>query len=303
MSTPLRKHHIDASGAALLVFVSILLGLNQVLVKLVNSGMNPVFQAGMRSACAIAPVLVWALWQRRKLSVSDGSLLPGLFCGLAFSLEFFLLFQAIEFTTVARSSIMLYTMPVWLAAFAHFLIKGETMTRNRAIGLGLALSGIAVALLGNGKDSVAGEHALQGDLMAIGSAFCWTAIALAARLTRLSRSTPEMQLLYQIIVSAPVLLAVSAFHAPAFREMTPLLWGLFAFQVLGIVTFSFMLWFWILKVYPASDMASFSFLTPLFGVLFGWLILGEPLTANVVVALVLVGAGIWLVNRRGKPKT
>ena len=302
MSTPLRKHHIDTSGAALLVFVSILLGLNQVIVKLVNSGMNPVFQAGMRSACAIAPVLVWALWQRRKLSLSDGSLLPGLFCGLAFALEFFLLFQAIEFTTVARSSIMLYTMPVWLAGFAHFLVKGETMTRNRAIGLALAMSGIAVAMLGNGTDSLAGQHALQGDLMAIGSALCWTAIALAARLTKLSGSTPEMQLLYQIMVSAPVLLAVSMFYAPAFREMTPLLWGLFAFQVLGIVTFSFMLWFWILKVYPTSDMASFSFLTPLFGVLFGWLILGEPLTANVVVALVLVGAGIWLVNRRAKPK-
>ena len=302
MSTPLRKHHIDTSGAALLVFVSILLGLNQVIVKLVNSGMNPVFQAGMRSACAIAPVLVWALWQRRKLPLSDGRLLPGLFCGLAFALEFFLLFQAIEFTTVARSSIMLYTMPVWLAGFAHFLVKGETMTRNRAIGLALAMSGIAVAMLGNGTDSLAGQHALQGDLMAIGSALCWTAIALAARLTKLSGSTPEMQLLYQIMVSAPVLLAVSMFYAPAFREMTPLLWGLFAFQVLGIVTFSFMLWFWILKVYPTSDMASFSFLTPLFGVLFGWLILGEPLTANVVVALVLVGAGIWLVNRRAKPK-
>ncbi len=297
---PLRKSRIDANGAMLLVLVSVLLGMNQVAVKLVNAGMNPVFQAGMRSAFAIVPVLGWALWQRRKLSVGDGSLLPGLFCGVVFSLEFFLLFQAIEFTTVARSSVMLYTMPVWLAAFAHFLIPGEKMTTNRALGLLCALTGVAVALLGNGKNSGAGENALLGDFMAIGAALCWTAIALAARITKLSKSTPEMQLLYQIVVSAPILLAVSAFYAPAFREMTPLLWVLFAFQVLGIVTFAFMLWFWILKVYPASDMASFAFLTPVFGVFFGWFILGEPLTANVLVALVLVGAGIWLVNRRGK---
>lgn len=299
---PVRKHRIDAAGAGLLILVSILLGLNQVAVKLVNAGMNPVFQAGLRSAAAIAPVLIWAVWQRRKLSVTDGSLLPGLLCGLIFSVEFFLLFQAIEFTTVARSSVMLYTMPVWLAAAAHFLIPGEKMTANRALGLAFAVLGVIVALLGNGRNSGAGQHALTGDLMAIGAALCWTAIALAARVTKLAKSTPEMQLLYQITVSAPVLLAASVFHAPAFREMTPLLWGLFAFQVLGIVTFCFMLWFWILKVYPASDMASFAFLTPLFGVFFGWLILGEPLTANVLVALVLVGAGIWLVNRRGKVK-
>ncbi len=297
-AAPLRKSRIDANGAMLLLLVSVLLGMNQVMVKLVNAGMNPVFQAGMRSAFAILPVLGWALWQRRKLSVSDGSLLPGLFCGVVFSLEFFLLFQAIEFTTVARSSVMLYTMPVWLAAAAHFLIPGERMTRNRALGLACAISGVAVALLGNGKDARVGEFALAGDLMAIGAALCWTAIALAARITRLSKSSPEMQLLYQIVVSAPILLAVSVFYAPAFREMTPLLWGLFGFQVLGIVTFSFMLWFWILKVYPASDMASFAFLTPLFGVLFGWLILGEPLTLNIIIALIMVAAGIWLVNRR-----
>jgi drug/metabolite transporter (DMT)-like permease len=297
-AAPQRKDRIDAAGAALLVLVSVLLGMNQVMVKLVNAGMNPVFQAGMRSACAILPVLLWALWQRRKLSISDGSLLPGIVCGLIFSIEFFLLFQAIEYTTVARSSVMLYTMPVWLSAFAHFLVPGEKMTPNKALGLALAVTGVAIALLGNADLAGQGSLAFAGDLMAIGASLCWTAIALAARLTKLSKSSPEMQLLYQIAVSAPVLLAIAILYAPSFREMTALLWVLFAFQVLSIVTFSFMLWFWMLKVYPASEMASFAFLTPVFGVFFGWAVLGEPLTANVLVALFLVGAGIWLVNRK-----
>jgi drug/metabolite transporter (DMT)-like permease len=299
-ATPIRKDRIDATGAALLIFVSALFGINQVLVKLVNAGMNPVFQAGLRSAVAVIPVLAWALWRKRRISVTDGSLVPGILCGLFFSFEFFLLFQALEYTTVGRSSVMFYTMPVWLALFAHFLIPGERMTGRRAAGLSLAVTGIVIALLRRGGD--AGSMAIWGDLMALAATLGWTAIALTARLSKLSRATPEMQLLYQVAVSAPVLLALSLFYGPSFREMTPMLWGIFCFQVLGIVTFAFILWFWILKVYPASDMASFAFLTPLFGVFFGWFILGEQLTASTVIALALVAGGIWLVNSRPKPR-
>ena len=68
--------------------------------------------------------------------------------------------------------------------------------------------------------------------------------------------------------------------------------------MIGVVAVGFTVWFWLLSVYPASGMASYAFLTPLFGVLFGWLMFGEQLTVGLVIALALVGAGIWLVNRK-----
>ena len=144
-----RKDRIDAMGATLLVGFSALLGLNQALVKLVNVGMSPVFQAGMRSAAAFLPVLIYAWIRRRKLTISDGSLLPGIVTGLLFAFEFFLLFKALDLTTVAHASILFYTMPVWVAVAAHFLIPGERMTRRRAFGLALAVAGVAVALAAN----------------------------------------------------------------------------------------------------------------------------------------------------------
>jgi drug/metabolite transporter (DMT)-like permease len=119
-----------------------------------------------------------------------------------------------------------------------------------------------------------------------------------ARLTKLSRSSPEMLLLYQLAVSAPILLVVAPGFGPLIREMTPALAGIFAFQVIAVVCVGFVAWFWVLKIYPASDMASFSFLAPVFGVLFSWLILGEDISWSVIAALVLVAAGIYLVNRR-----
>ena len=295
---PVRKDRIDATGATVLIAFSALLGLNQVMMKLVNHGMNPVFQAGLRSAAAFLPVLAWAVWRRKRLSVLDGSFWPGIICGILFAFEFLLLFQALDFTSVMRTSVLFYTMPIWVAAAAHFLIPGEAMTSRRLAGLTLATVGVVVALAHNAHP--ASERALLGDIMALTAATGWAGIAILARATRLSRAVPEMQLLYQLAVSAPILLALSPLFGPALREMTPDLWFIFAFQALGVVGIGFMAWFRVLSVYPASDMTSFAFLTPLFGVFFGWLVLGERFSINLLAALILVGAGIWLVNRRPK---
>lgn len=295
---PDRKSHIDLFGATALVLFSAMLGINQVFMKLINMGMNPVFQAGLRSACAFLPVLAWMLIRRRAITITDGTLAGGILCGLLFAFEFLLLFQALDYTTVARTSVLFYTMPVWVAAAAHFLIPGEQMTRRRAAGLAVAVAGVAIALARN--DQPATQWALLGDLMALAGAAGWAGVALTTRVTGLSRASPEMQLLYQLAVSAPILLAISPALGPAFREMTPFLWFLFAVQTLGVVTAGYLVWFWILKIYPASDMASFAFLAPIFGVFFGWAVLDEPLSWNLFAALALVGLGIWLVNTKGR---
>ncbi len=139
---------MDAVGAGILISFSVLLGLNQALVKIVNDGLAPVFQSGLRSICAFLPVLLFALWMNKRLSITDGTLPAGLFSGVLFSLEFCLLFLALDFTTVARVSLFFYTMPLWLALAAHVLLPGEQLDRSRLAGLTVALGGVALALVG-----------------------------------------------------------------------------------------------------------------------------------------------------------
>lgn len=294
-----RKDRIDALGATALVGFSFMMGLNQVMIKLVNAGFAPVFQAGLRSACALLPVVIFSLVMRRTLTMRDGSLLPGLFSGTLFAVEFMLLFTALEYTAVSRASVFMYTMPVWVAIGAHFLIPGESLTPRRALGLALAVLGVGVALLDEPPSWT--PNALLGDMMCIGGAMCWAGIALTARATNLSRSSPEMQLTYQLIVSAPILLAVALFIGDPIREPTATILGIFAVQVIVVVGIGFLGWFWILRIYPASDMTSFSFLAPLFGVLASWIVLGEELSPSIFVALAMVGGGIALISWRRKP--
>ncbi|MGE0623789.1 MAG: DMT family transporter [Pseudomonadales bacterium] len=294
--TLVRREQMDAFGAGILVGFSVLLGLNQALVKLVNAGFSPVFQAGLRSACAFLPVLLYALWARKRLSISDGTLLPGLANGLLFSGEFCLLFLALDLTSVSRVSLFFYTMPLWLAVASHFLIPGERLTGLRIIGLAMAFSGIALALLGGDRDPA--NESWTGDLAALLGAFCWGGIALLARTTQLQHTSPEMNLLYQLAVSAVILIPLAVILGDTVREPTPALLGIFAFQVIVVVAIGFVVWFWILSIYPVGKMASFSLLTPLFGIFFGWWIFDDPLPPSFLGALALVGAGLVLVNRR-----
>ena len=291
-----RKDQIDLSGAIVLIGTALLMGINQVMIKLVNAGLQPVFQVGLRSAGAVLPILLIALIMRRKLSLRDGSFIPGIVCGVFFACEFILLFQALELTTVSRASIMFYTMPFWLTIAAHFFIPGESLNIWKVTGLVLAIAGIAVAFYD--PSSPVSRDVLVGDLMCIAGALLWGGIPLLTRTTKLSNAGPEMQLLYMVGVSALLVLPISPLFGPLMREMTVTLWLIFAAQILLVISIGFLAWFWLLKRYPASQVASFSFLSPLFGVLFGWLLLGEEISIWILLALAMVSVGIVLVNRR-----
>ncbi|WP_371742185.1 DMT family transporter [Pseudoruegeria sp. HB172150] len=262
-------------------------------MKLVNLGLQPAFNAGLRSLFAALVLAAWMRMQGRSVAVARETIPSGLLAGVLFAAEFLLLFIAIDLTTVARVSVMFYTMPVWLAVMAHLLVPGDRLNLRKLVGLALAMGGVAWAILDR---QPGGGGSLAGDLMALTAALGWAGIAIIARTTPFARIDPEMQLMWQVTVSAVLLLFAAPFFGPLFREFVP--WHLagFAFQV-GVVSIGFVGWFVLLKIYPASGVASFAFLAPVFGVVFGWLILGETVRWPLWASLALVAVGLTLINR------
>jgi len=291
-----KKEHIDFQGASLLLGVSALLGLNQVCIKFVNVGMGPIFQAGLRSVCALLVVWLFATIMGRRLGFRDGSVYAGIVSGFLFAFEFMLLFQALDYISVSRASVLFYTMPFWLTLAAHFLIPTERLTALKLLGLLLALGGVSITLGDNPNEGSDNGRSLLGDVFCLIAACGWAGIAILIRTTKLQRASPEMQLIYQLAVSAPILLLVAALSGDIFREPDALVWAVFTFQVVVVVSAGFLTWFWVLSIYPVAKMAVFSFLAPIFGVFFGWLILDERITASVIISLLLISAGIAMVN-------
>lgn len=292
-----RRDRLDGFGVLTLLGSTFLFAINVVVVKLVNAGLQPVFFAGLRSAGAVFCVLAWMYWRGRPPRIAAGTAGAGLLVGIVFALEFLCFFVSLDHTTVVRASIIFYSMPVWLALAAHFWLPEERLTPVKALGLGLAFAGVAWAI---GHRGGSGEASLAGDLWALAAAIGWAGTAFLARASALRRVSAEMQLLWMVAVSGVVLLALAPLFGPLLRDLHWQHLAGLAFQIVFIATGGFILWLWLLSVYPASSVASFSFLTPILGILLGWALLGEPVPAQTLAAGGLVAAGIVLINRPRK---
>lgn len=289
-----KKSHMDAFGAAALIAFALHLAFNQVVIKVTNGGFGPIFAAGLRSAGAVIVLFLWMRLRGIPLTVPSVAVPAGILSGILFGVEFMMLFSALDFTTVSRASVIFYSMPVWLAIAGHFLMPDDRMTRPKALGLVLATSGVALALLDRSDVTAS----ILGDVLALGSACCWAGIALCVKVTPLSKVPPAQQLMFQVIVSAPILLVAAWFSADLLRDPQPIHYAGLLFQTVAVASLGFLVWFWLLSIYPASSVASFSFLSPIFAVIFGWLLLDEQVSLRVWIALVLVSTGIFLINRR-----
>lgn len=286
---------LDGFAFVVLTLLCLAWGLNQVGIKIANEGIPPVVQALLRSVLACVLVGLWAWWRGIRLFAVDRSLLPGIACGVLFGLEFVALYLGLDRTTAARGVVFLYTMPFFVALGAALWLPQERLARAQLVGLVGAFAGMTLGLA-DGWGAPGGAFA--GDLLCLLAAVLWALTTLVIKTTCLIEEAPERVLFYQLVFSIPVLAVAAPLFGPvAILNPTPLVLGALAYQVLVVVTVTYLTWFWLIRLYPAAQLASFTFLTPLLGVAAGGLILAEPVTPALIAALALVALGIWLVSR------
>lgn len=288
------KPAVDGFAAAVMIFLTFTWGLNQVAIKVANTGYNPIFLAVARSAMAALLVYGWCRWRGISLFERDGTLWAGLLAGALFGIEFALIFMGLDHTSAARGTLLINTMPFWVLLGAHFLL-GERMTGRKLWGLAFAFAGVALVL--SDELSLPTADALTGDLMCLGAGVLWAATTLVIKSTKLSQASAEKTLLYQLVVSSLFVLPLIPLAGPVLRDVSALATASLVFQAVFVVAFTYVLWFWLMRQYPASGLASFTFLSPAFGVLCGSLLLNEPLSMRIFAALFLIAVGLLIVNR------
>jgi drug/metabolite transporter (DMT)-like permease len=268
---------------------------NQIAVKLTLPDIPPMLQALIRSTGAL-PVMLTIGWLRGvKFFERDGTLVPGLLAGVMFGVEFVLIFRGLLLTSASRAVIFLYTAPFFVALGSyHFL--GERLGASQWAGLALSFTGVALAI-GVPQASV-DANVLLGDLLIVGGGALWGTTTLMAKATALRKVAPEKTLAYQVALSIPILGFASWMSGETLSRVPgPLALSLVAYQAIWVVGLTFLIWVSLIKTYSASKLSAFSFITPLFGVVAGYLIMHDPLTPVFGAAALLVIAGLYLVNR------
>jgi len=293
-----RKAHLDSVAILCLVGCCFLWGLNQVAAKVALPEVPALQQAAIRSLGAALLVWAWAAWRGIRLFERDGTLPGGLVAGLLFAAEFGCIFLGLQFTSASRMVVFIYLAPFVVALGMPFIARSERLSLMQLIGLVAAFAGVAWAFAEGFTRPAVGDRQWLGDTLGVVAGVLWGATTLAIRGTRLTSAGAEKTLLYQLAISGVALAAAASFgQAPIPAHLSATAWSSLLFQVVVVSFASYLLWFWLMRHYPATRLASFTLLTPVFGLAMGAMLLGEPITARLVVALLAVAAGIVLVNR------
>ena len=297
------RQALDSKASGIMFGLCILWGLQQVVLKLAAPDISAVMQIALRSglsALMVYPMIKLAkgtsLWGRDYLAA-------GILVGLLFAAEFFLVAQALRFTSAAHTVVLLYTAPIFVALGLHWKLPSERLSLIQWLGIACAFFGIVIAFLFRPTASqAAASSALWGDALALLAGVLWAATTIAVRLTKLAEAPATQTLFYQLFIAFLVLLPVAFFMGQATIHWSVVSLTSLLFHTVVVSFASYLIWFWLLKKYLASQLGVFSFLTPIFGMCFGVVLLNEHLELNFLVGTCFVLMGVMVVSLHHKIK-
>lgn len=266
-------------------------------IKISNQGIPPILAATLRSLFSAFLLWIYAWCKRRSVFLCTDDFKHGVVIGGLFGVEFLVLYYGLNLTNASRAIIFLYTQPLWTAVGAHFFLTAERLSATRVVGLLLSFAGLVTVFAT--RPTTLGSDYWVGDFMEVAAAVLWAATNIYIKRFMLSSTISHYQTLFaQLFFSVPVLAigwwVIERGHPIRLDDVVV---ASLLYQSVVIAFASYLLWFWMIHRYQVSRLAAFTFLTPLSGVILSGLLLKEPLTSLLLAGLVLVGSGLYLVNR------
>lgn len=292
-----RKPSLDLQAIILITGCCLIWGYQQIAIQAIADEVPLLMQLTIRSLIASACVWIWMVFRGIQPFQSDHTIVPGMIAGLLFFAEFVLLYSALEYTNTSRAITFLYLAPFIVALVLPIFIPAERLNWIQSSGLLIAFGGLAFAF--HDGFSSGATHFLLGDIAVVGAATAWAFTTIVVRITALGQIQPERTLFFQLFFSSIALIGLCfVLEVPLPRYLSAKVIASLFLQSVIIAAASYLFWFWLLRHYFATKVSAFSFLTPMFGLLFGFFLAGDPINVSLIAAFVSIALGIYLVNRR-----
>ncbi|HIM70950.1 MAG TPA: DMT family transporter [Gammaproteobacteria bacterium] len=287
---------LSLGTVVLAVAVHSLWGGNAVAIKLSLEAFPPMWTAFLRFSIAIVCVALWAGFRGIPMRPKRSEWWWLVLLGVFFSIQIGLMNIGFEHTSGSIGSILMATNPIFAALWAHFLVAGDRLTRQRIIGLFVAFLGAAVVILQSGHIDGATAVGVGSGLVFLSAALLGCRLAYTGRL--LQRMDEVRVVLWQMVISVPVFGVAALMSENIVWERVGLapIAGI-VYQGLVVAGLGFMLLTYLMKRYSTSVITSFNFVSPISGVLLSVLLLGDKITLHVLAGVALVGTGLYLVAR------
>ncbi|WP_028468236.1 DMT family transporter [Neptunomonas japonica] len=292
------RKSLDLFAFGCMLLFCIVMASQQVVLKAVADDITPVFQIALRYGIAIMLLVLLIRTKRSQVKLAPENRLPAIWIGVLFTLEFLFVGEALTYTSASHTIVLLYTSPIFAAIGLHIKIPNERMNSFQWFGIALTFGGTALAFLG-GEDIKLNAAIFWGDLLALLGGAAWGATTVVVRTTGLAALPAKQVLLYQLLIAFVVLTLWSVWTGQTDVNLTPAVMASLAFHGIGVAFLAFLLWFWLLTHYKASQLGILSFMTPALGVLLGSWWLDEKIEPNFVIGTGLIIVGILLVSSHG----
>ena len=287
---------LSLGTVVLAVAVHSLWGGNAVAIKLSLEAFPPMWTAFLRFTIAVVGVALWAGFRGIPMRPKRSEWWWLVLLGIFFSIQIGVMNIGFEHTSGSIGSILMATNPIFAALWAHFLVAGDRLTRQRIIGLFVAFLGAAVVILQSGHIDGATAIGVGSGLVFLSAALLGGRLAYTGRL--LQRMDEVRVVLWQMLISVPVFGVAAVMSENIVWERVGLapIAGI-VYQGLVVAGLGFMLLTYLMKRYSTSVITSFNFVSPISGVLLSVLLLGDKITFHVLAGVALVGTGLYLVAR------
>ena len=275
------------------VFLCVIFGSNAVAIKFSFSGIGVFTTAAIRFSIAAIAIYIWAKASGQSLMLKKGQLYQVLILGALFAVQLSMFYFGLSKSNASRGTLIVNLLPFWILFLAHFFIPGDRITRRKFFGILLGFSGVAFMFAEN--EGVTADFR-TGDLIILSATVIWSCSVIY--LKRIIGAFSAFQITFHSMVFAvPVfLLEALLWDAPMVSKLDFKIIGAVLYQSLITATFGFVTWNMLLQKYGAVALHSFIFIMPIAGVALGGLLLGEPITSKLLIALTLIVAGILVVH-------
>jgi drug/metabolite transporter (DMT)-like permease len=281
----------SALGALAAAATGVQVGAAIVATRYVAADISPASLAFLRYAIGVA-CLVPAVAMASRVRFARADILPIAALGIGqFGILIALLNYGLRSVPAGRGALIFASFPL-ITLIVAALLGHEHVTVRKISGILLTMSGVALAL----GDKILGAGSLAGELTILASAAVGAVCSVLYR--PYLRRYPTLPISAFAMVAAAVALFPFAalddlFVAPG--ELSLLAWAAIVFIGLSSGTF-YVVWLWALKTIPASRVTVFLALSPLTAIVLGVTLLGEPVTAGMIVGVVCVALGLWVAN-------
>jgi drug/metabolite transporter (DMT)-like permease len=284
-------------AAVFTVCLCVLFGANVVAIKISLSGLGVFTTAGLRFSMASATIFLWARITGRSFKIKSGQARQLLIISSVFTVQLSLFYFGVSKSNASHGTLMVNLQPFFTLFLAHFFIPGDRISKRKILGIALGFAGVVFVFL----EKKAGSADFQtGDLIILFAAFLWSCSAVYTKRI-IHAFKPFHLVLYPMIFSVPFFfLEGFVWDGAMVAHVNTKVFCALLYQGLVTASFCFVAWLSLLQKYGAVALHSFIFFMPVSGVMLGGLILGEPITVNILIALLLVVAGILFVNFKQK---